>query len=96
MDIVVGFVELLGRTPILERLQGSEAVPLRRVAHQGRLFAKMTLDAILPRRPRAALVDELLDAVITVLSLLVWPARQPHWPSSVGGQGAPRPGGEPP
>jgi hypothetical protein len=32
VDIVVGFVELHGHAPVLERLQGSEAVPLRRVA----------------------------------------------------------------
>jgi hypothetical protein len=56
----------------------------------------MDLDAIVVRRPRVALVDELLDAVITVLSTLMRPARQPHWPSSVGGQRRSRPGGEPP
>jgi Osmosensitive K+ channel His kinase sensor domain len=96
VDIVVGFGELHGRTPVLERLQGSEAVPLRRVAHQDRLFAEIDLDAILARRPRVALVDELLDPVITVLPSLMRPARQPHWPPPVGGQRRSRPGGEPP
>jgi hypothetical protein len=96
VDIVVGVVELRGRTPILERLQGSEAVPLRRVAHQGRLFAKITLDAILARRPRVALVDERLDAVITVMSTLTRPARPPHWPHRWVGGGAPGPVVNPP
>jgi two-component system, OmpR family, sensor histidine kinase KdpD len=59
VDIVVGFVEPHGRAPVLERLQGLEVVPLRRVAYQGRLFPEMDLDAILARRPRVALVDEL-------------------------------------
>jgi two-component system sensor histidine kinase KdpD len=59
VDIVVGFVEPHGRAPVLERLQGLEALPLRRVAYQGRLFPEMDPDAILARRPRVALVDEL-------------------------------------
>jgi two-component system sensor histidine kinase KdpD len=59
VDIVVGFVEPHGRAPVLERLQGLEVVPLRRIAYQGRLFPEMDLDAILARGPRVALVDEL-------------------------------------
>ncbi len=88
VDIVVGFVELHGHAPVLERLQGSEAVPLRRVATRAGCSPEMDLDAIVARRPRVALVDELLDAVITFPSTLMRPACQPHWPVSVGGAAA--------
>jgi two-component system sensor histidine kinase KdpD len=62
VDVVVGFVEPHGRAPVLERLAGLEVVPLRRSAHQGRLFPEMDLDAILARHPQVALVDELAHA----------------------------------
>jgi two-component system sensor histidine kinase KdpD len=64
VDVVVGLVEPHGRAPILERLEGLEVIPLRRVAYQGLLFEEMDLDAILSRRPRMALVDELAHSNI--------------------------------
>jgi len=96
VDIVVGFVELHGHAPVLERLQGSEAVPLRRVATRAGCSPEMDLDAIVARRPRVALVDELLDAVITFPSTSCGQPASHTGPYRWVGQRRSRAGGEPP
>ena len=58
-DVVIGFVECHGR-PLTEQLiEGLEAVPRKAVEYRGSQLAEMDLDAVLRRRPRIALIDEL-------------------------------------
>src|SRR6201995_2949143 len=56
---VIGEVETHGRVETDLLTKGIEAVPKKRVPYKGRVLAEMDLDAILQRRPRLALVDEL-------------------------------------
>src|SRR4029078_3555662 len=58
-DVVVGFVETHGRPKTAEQVAGLEVVPRRRVAHRGATVEELHGDAVLGRRPRVALVDEL-------------------------------------
>src|SRR5580700_2375116 len=58
-DVVVGFVESHGR-PLTEALIGDlEVVPRKVVEYRGSRLEEMNLDAVLARRPKIALVDEL-------------------------------------
>src|SRR5580693_2790335 len=58
-DVVVGFVESHGR-PLTEALIGDlEVVPRQVVEYRGSRLEEMDLDAVLARRPKIALVDEL-------------------------------------
>ena len=58
-DVVIGFVECHGR-PLTEQLiEGLEAVPRKAVEYRGSQLAEMDLDAVLRRRPKIALIDEL-------------------------------------
>ena len=58
-DVVVGFVETHGRRHTAEMLEGLEVVPRRALDHRGSTFEEMDVDAVLARRPKVALVDEL-------------------------------------
>ena len=58
-DVVVGFVECHGR-PLTQALIGDlEVVPRQVVEYRGSRLEEMNLDAVLARRPKIALVDEL-------------------------------------
>jgi two-component system sensor histidine kinase KdpD len=58
-DVVVGFVECHGR-PLTEALIGDlEVVPRQVAEYRGSRLEEMDLDAVLARRPKIALVDEL-------------------------------------
>ncbi|MHB8884988.1 MAG: DUF4118 domain-containing protein [Methylovirgula sp.] len=59
VDIVVGFVETHGRKETEALLEGLEFIPRHRVDYKGRALEEMDLDAILRRRPKLVLVDEL-------------------------------------
>lgn len=59
VDVVVGIVETHGRKDTETQLNGLEILPRRRIDYRGRAFDEMDLDAILARRPRLVLVDEL-------------------------------------
>jgi two-component system, OmpR family, sensor histidine kinase KdpD len=59
LDVVAGIVETHGREETEALLAGLEVVPFRRVVYRERDFAEMDLDALLERRPKLALVDEL-------------------------------------
>ncbi|WP_455429819.1 histidine kinase, partial [Methylobacterium crusticola] len=59
VDVVVGVVETHGRAETEALLAGLEVVPRRAVAYKGGRLEEMDLDALLARRPRLALVDEL-------------------------------------
>ena len=58
-DVAVGFVETHGRKHTEEMITGLEVVPRRTIAYRGTTFTEMDVDAVLARRPRVALVDEL-------------------------------------
>ena len=59
VDVVVGVVETHGRAETQALLAGLETVPRRRIDYKGRVLDEMDLDAILARRPKLVLVDEL-------------------------------------
>ncbi|HEY5493276.1 MAG TPA: universal stress protein [Candidatus Anoxymicrobiaceae bacterium] len=59
VDLVVGIAETHGRTETEVLLEGLEVIPRREIAVQGVTLLEMDLDAILERRPKLALVDEL-------------------------------------
>src|SRR5208282_4239712 len=58
-DLVVGFVETHGRKETEALLTGLETVKRRKIDYKGRVIEEMDLDAILARRPKLVLVDEL-------------------------------------
>jgi len=59
VDAVIGVVETHGRVETDLLTKGLETVPKKRMPYKGRVLAEMDLDAILQRRPRLVLVDEL-------------------------------------
>ncbi len=59
VDLVVGLVETHGRAETQALLKGLEVLPRRQVEYRGRTLEEFDLDAMLARRPRVALVDEL-------------------------------------
>ena len=58
-DVVAGFIESHGRARTEEQVAGLEVVPRRVVDYRGARFEEMDLDAVLARRPKVALIDEL-------------------------------------
>src|ERR1700728_3855477 len=58
-DVVIGVVETHGRKGIAELSAQLETIPRRMIDYKGTLFAEMDMDAILARKPRVVLVDEL-------------------------------------
>lgn len=59
VDVVIGVVETHGRIETEALTRGRDIIPRRRVPYEGRTLLEMDLDAILARRPRLVLVDEL-------------------------------------
>src|SRR6201997_4507885 len=59
VDAVIGVVETHGRVETDLLTKGIETVPKKRIPYKGRVLQEMDLDAILQRRPRLVLVDEL-------------------------------------
>jgi two-component system sensor histidine kinase KdpD len=59
LDAVIGVVETHGRVETDLLTKGIETVPKKRIPYKGRVLQEMDLDAILQRRPRLVLVDEL-------------------------------------
>ena len=59
VDIIVGVVETHGRRETEALVAGLEVVPRRKIEHKGHTLTEMDLDAILARRPKIVLVDEL-------------------------------------
>jgi two-component system, OmpR family, sensor histidine kinase KdpD len=58
-DVVVGLVETHGRTRTAALLDGLEVIPRRTVTHRGVAFTELDAEAVIARRPRVALIDEL-------------------------------------
>src|SRR6202050_5141901 len=59
MDVVIGVVETHGRVETELLTKSLEKIPKKRVAYKGRVLTEMDIDAILQRRPKLVLVDEL-------------------------------------
>ncbi|QSX75491.1 sensor histidine kinase KdpD [Lysobacter arenosi] len=64
LDVVVGLVETHGRAETAALIEGLEVLPRKRVDYMpatgtGRAMEELDLDALLARKPRLALVDEL-------------------------------------
>ena len=59
VDVVVGIVETHGRAETEALIQDLEIVPRRVIPYRGHNLTEMDIDAILARRPRLVLVDEL-------------------------------------
>jgi two-component system sensor histidine kinase KdpD len=59
IDVVVGYAESHGRKETDALLAGLPIIPRRKIEHRGVVLEEMDLDAILARRPKLALVDEL-------------------------------------
>jgi two-component system sensor histidine kinase KdpD len=58
-DVVIGVVETHGRVETDLLTKGFDTIPKKRVPYKGRVLAEMDIDAILQRKPRLVLVDEL-------------------------------------
>lgn len=58
-DIVAAVVETHGRPETAALLEGIEVLPRHVIEHRGHRLTEMDLDAVLARRPKVALVDEL-------------------------------------
>ncbi len=59
VDLVIGVVETHERQETEALLKGLEILPRRLIEYKGRWLAEMDLDALLARRPKLAVVDEL-------------------------------------
>ena len=59
IDVVVAVVETHGRMETEVLTKGFEVIPKKRSLYKGHVVAEMDLDAVLQRRPKLALVDEL-------------------------------------
>lgn len=59
VDVVVGFVETHGRAETEALVRDLEVVPRKKFDYRGQIVEEMDLDAVIARRPRIALVDEL-------------------------------------
>jgi two-component system sensor histidine kinase KdpD len=59
VDTVIGVVETHGRKETEALVAGLEIVPRRKVEYSGHVLEEMDLDALLARRPRLVVVDEL-------------------------------------
>lgn len=59
VDVVVGVVETHGRSETEALLDSQEIIPRRMIEYRGHSLTEMDIDALLARRPRLALVDEL-------------------------------------
>jgi two-component system, OmpR family, sensor histidine kinase KdpD len=58
VDIVVGIVETHGRVETEALLRGLDVLPRKRLLYRERVFGEMDIDALLWRKPKLAIVDE--------------------------------------
>jgi two-component system, OmpR family, sensor histidine kinase KdpD len=59
VDVVIGVVETHGRLETEALVTGLEVISRKQVDYKGRALTEMDLDAVLARRPKLVLVDEL-------------------------------------
>ena len=58
-DVIAGVVETHGRKETEALLEGLPVLPRKSVAYRGQTIEEMDLDAVIARRPKIVLVDEL-------------------------------------
>ena len=58
-DVVAAVVEAHGRKKTADLLDGIEVIPPRYIDYRGTRFTELDVDAVLQRRPKVVLVDEL-------------------------------------
>lgn len=58
VDVLIGYFEPHGRKETIEKTQGLELIPRKKIEYRGTVFEEMDTDAILARHPRVCLVDE--------------------------------------
>jgi two-component system sensor histidine kinase KdpD len=58
-DIVIGYFEPHGRQDTIDKTEGMESIPRKHISYRGAAFEEMDTDAILGRKPKICLVDEL-------------------------------------
>lgn len=59
VDVVVAVVETHGRSETERLLRGLDVLPRKHMLYRGRVFGEMDIEALLQRKPRLAIVDEL-------------------------------------
>jgi two-component system sensor histidine kinase KdpD len=59
IDVVIGLLETHGRAEITKLAEGLEVIPRRRQEYHGVIVEEMDVDALLARKPRVVLIDEL-------------------------------------
>ena len=59
IDIVIGAIETHGRVETAEQIKDLETVPPMKLDYSGSVFEEMDLDAVIRRKPKVAIVDEL-------------------------------------
>jgi two-component system sensor histidine kinase KdpD len=59
IDVVVGYIETHNRMETAELVLGLEVVPRKKIEYRGTILEEMDIDAILARKPKIVLVDEL-------------------------------------
>ncbi len=59
LDVVVGIVETYDRRDTQAQLKDLEVIPRRKVLYRGATMEEMDVDAIIQRRPKVCVVDEL-------------------------------------
>lgn len=58
-DIAIGIVVTHGRAETAKLTEGLETVPMQKITYRDQVFEEMDVDAVLARRPKCVLVDEL-------------------------------------
>lgn len=58
-DVVVGIVETHGRKETEALIHGLETIPRKKMEYKGTVFEELDLEAVLARKPRLVLIDEL-------------------------------------
>jgi two-component system sensor histidine kinase KdpD len=59
VDVLIGYIETHNRAETEALVEGLEVIPRQQVSYRGVQLPEMDIDAVLLRRPRLALVDEL-------------------------------------
>ena len=58
-DVVIGFVETHGRPATAALIGDLEVIPIREIPYRGVVLKEMDVEAVLARKPKFAIVDEL-------------------------------------
>ncbi len=65
-DVVVGYFEPHGRKDTIEKIEGLEIIPRRKIEYRGVEFEEMDTEAILRRAPQICVVDAGIDVLTTM------------------------------